>query len=97
MTRPWKRQRGPKQTKAMALVWADREPCHETIILAEIDKHFIFFAFFVVPSANKKDMRTIENIQADIQAKKKQKLMHTAMTATDADGGPGASTSKESN
>lgn len=28
----------------------------------------------VVPSENKRDMRTIEDVQADIQAKKKMKL-----------------------
>lgn len=47
--------------------------------------------FLAVPSANKKDMRTIENIQADIQAKKKQKLLHTATSEVDA----GAGTSKD--
>lgn len=53
----------------------------------------ILFSHFAVPSANKKDMRTIENIQADIQAKKKQRLMQTAPHDADA----GAGTSREGN
>lgn len=38
-------------------------------------------------------MRTIENIQADIQAKKKQRLMQTAVHDADT----GAGTSREGN
>lgn len=50
--------------------------------------------YLTVPSANKKDTRTIEHIQNDIQAKKKQKkLLDTAMS----DAIAAAGTSKESN
>lgn len=50
-------------------------------------------SYLTVPSANKKDTRTIEHIQNDIQAKKKQKLLDTA--TSDAIAAAGAS--KESN
>lgn len=36
--------------------------------------------FFSVPSENKRDLRTIEDVQADIQAKKKMKLSQTVTT-----------------
>lgn len=36
-----------------------------------------FLFFFSVPSENKRDLRTIEVVQADIQAKKKMKLSQT--------------------
>lgn len=38
-------------------------------------------SIFLVPSENKRDMRTIEDVQADLQAKKKMKLSQ-ATTST---------------
>lgn len=47
----------------------------------EVVKLSLIFAFiFPVPSKNKKDVRTIENIQADIQAKKRLKLAQSSET-----------------
>lgn len=41
------------------------------------------FVVVSVPSENKRDMRTIEDVQADIQAKKKMKLSQTTVTTVD--------------
>lgn len=41
----------------------------------------MFLILFSVPSENKRDMRTIEDVQADLQAKKKLKLSQ-ASTST---------------
>lgn len=41
---------------------------------------YIYVVVYTVPSANKKDVRTIEDVQADIQAKKRFKIAHTAAT-----------------
>lgn len=42
-----------------------------------------FVLFVSVPSENKRDMRTIEDVQADIQAKKKLKLSQTSATTVE--------------
>lgn len=42
---------------------------------------FMFLIYVSVPSANKRDVRSIEDVQADLKAKKKMKLSQAA-TAT---------------
>lgn len=54
-----------------------------------ISNQFLFIVALLlfhcaVPSANKKDVRTIEDVQADIQAKKKLKITHATTSNADA-------------
>lgn len=57
---------------------------NEFFVLNVFNLQFNFNRFVLVvvsvPSENKRDMRTIEDVQADIQAKKKMKLSHTVTT-----------------
>lgn len=42
-----------------------------------------FKCFFLVPSENKRDNRTIEDVQAEIQAKKKLKLSQASSSTNE--------------
>lgn len=44
-----------------------------------VESWFSLKISFLVPSANKKDQRSIEQTMADIQAKKKQKTQHQSI------------------
>lgn len=62
-----------KRTRAMDLV------CLIEIIESG-PRVYIRIILISVPSENKRDNRTIEDVQADIQAKKKMKLSQTVTT-----------------
>lgn len=75
-----KQPKKQKLTKAMDLVRHDVISIENFLVFPNLFKFFGFDfrpLFWSVPSENKRDMRTIEDVQADIQAKKKMKLSQT--------------------
>lgn len=56
--------------------------CRVELLIANVLEFcFAVVVLFSVPSKNKRDMRTIEDVQADIQAKKKMKLSQTVTSS----------------
>lgn len=48
----------------------------------KLDRFYSSSVFVVVSSANKKDVRTIEQVMADTKARKKQKIQHDSQTTS---------------